>query len=504
MRRIGNIQVPDWFTAHDARVLGRLRTGMAKDSDIAETSPTFRPIARRIHAAPLADRESVTDDWLRDCSDAEAIRRAVIAIDPAEPVPAPVSLPVAMAVPESDRSPPARVAANLSTPASTTTTTPTMTPKSNPDTRDDDDEGPVACLVCAADIQPLNVEWLWSGRVPLGMLTMFAGDPKLGKSYVTLSMAAAVSRGEPMPFGEVPDGPASTIILSAEDDSARTIVPRLNAAGADLRRIHVLESIKLSKDRHATPNLSADLAVIEKAAADLQDCRLILIDPISSYLGGIDDYRNADLRMVLSPLSDMAERLRAAVVMVSHLSKGTGSNGKHRVMGSIAYVGVCRANFLFVRDPTDPTGRRVLFCDNGGNLAPTAPTLAYTIETRERGIRVEFLNEPVAITTEQALADEVQGGLDPNHAPELRESERWLKEILSAGPLPTKELEESAKKCGFTLRMLKRAKSAAKVISVRQGFGREARWVWKLYDPAEPLQCLPIEDQIAAIGDATL
>ena len=51
-----------------------------------------------------------------------------------------------------------------------------------------------ARLTCASDVEPREVEWLWEGRVPLGMITMFAGDPKLGKSLVTLAMAAAVSR----------------------------------------------------------------------------------------------------------------------------------------------------------------------------------------------------------------------------------------------------------------------------------------------------------------------
>ena len=40
------------------------------------------------------------------------------------------------------------------------------------------------------------MEWLWRGRIPLGMLTMFAGDPKLGKSYFTLTLAAAEDRLE--------------------------------------------------------------------------------------------------------------------------------------------------------------------------------------------------------------------------------------------------------------------------------------------------------------------
>ena len=64
---------------------------------------------------------------------------------------------------------------------------------------DDSEKEPEARvrLTCAVDLEPREVEWLWAGRVPLGMITMFAGDPKLGKSFVTLAMAAALSRGCP-------------------------------------------------------------------------------------------------------------------------------------------------------------------------------------------------------------------------------------------------------------------------------------------------------------------
>ncbi len=230
-----------------------------------------------------------------------------------------------------------------------------------------------ARLTCAVDLKPCAVEWLWSGRVPLGMITMFAGDPKLGKSYVTLAMAAALSRGLPLPMSDRPDRPGSTILMSAEDDPARTIVPRLVAGGADLTKIHILESVILANGSEALPSLRADIDAITAAAARLGDCRLIVIDPVSAYLKGVDDNRNAALRGVLTPLNRLAERLGAAVVLVSHLTKAGSANRKHRVLGSIAYVGACRANHLFVADPDDPTGRRVLMLDNGGNVAPPAP-----------------------------------------------------------------------------------------------------------------------------------
>ena len=156
-------------------------------------------------------------------------------------------------------------------------------------------------LTCAADLEPREVEWLWAGRVPLGMITMFAGDPKLGKSLVTLAMAAAVSRGLPLPMSDVPNEPGSTILMSAEDDPNRTIVPRLEAAGADLSKVHVLESIVLANGFETLPSLRADVDAITAAAFGLGDCRLIVIDPVSAYLKGIDDNRNAALRECSRP-----------------------------------------------------------------------------------------------------------------------------------------------------------------------------------------------------------
>ena len=152
----------------------------------------------------------------------------------------------------------------------------------------------------------------------------------------------------------------------------------LVTGGADLSRIHLLESVILANGAETLPSLRADVDAITAAATNLGDCRLIVIDPVSAYLKGVDDNRNAALRGVLSPLNRLAEQLGAAVVLVSHLTKSGSSNGKHRVLGSIAYVGACRANFLFVADLTDPTGRRVTMLDNGGNIAPPAQVRSLT------------------------------------------------------------------------------------------------------------------------------
>jgi putative DNA primase/helicase len=197
----------------------------------------------------------------------------------------------------------------------------------------------------------------------------------------------------------------------------------------------------------------------------------------------VDDHRNAEVRGILSPLKKMAERLNVAVVLLSHLSKGGSANPQQRVIGSIAYVGACRANFLFVKDREDPTGRRVLMLDNGGNLAQPAPTLAYSIDDRGDGPRVEWLEDSLPITAEEALAADQAACQAVVAAPERREAETWLTDVLSSGPVPAKEVEAAARDAAIARMTLRRAKERLGVVSLRAGFGRDSTCSWRLAEP---------------------
>jgi hypothetical protein len=351
----------------------------------------------------------------------------------------------------------------------------------------------VVKLTPASIISPKIVEWLWRFRVPFGMLTLFAGDPKLGKSFCTLDIAAAVSRGAALPGGDIPDGPGAAVILSAEDDPARTIVPRLRAAGANLSNVHILESIILPGDPHAKdgprpplemlPSLQADLALIERAVTGLGNCRLIIVDPITAYVGAVDDHRNAELRGLLSPLKSLAERLNVAVILVSHLNKAGGINGKHRVQGSVAYVAACRANFLFLRDKDDPTGQRVLLLDNGCNLAPAAPGLAFCVKDRGDGPVVEWFASPVDKNADTALRElaEAQASIErPEQAASRKDCEAFLRECLGNGPTDVRDVEKFATNSGFSRATLYRAKLSLGVTSARSWSEGKVSSTWAL------------------------
>jgi hypothetical protein len=417
--------------------------------DLSRASAAFRPLAERLLAASISERQAIWNDFL-----ARRIGELCRTSPAQEPKPEPVQQRATLPL-QPPATPPAAIAPR---PAAA-------------------ERG--VRITCALQFEPREVEWLWSDRVPLGMITMFAGDPKLGKSFVTLVMAAAVSRGLALPRSNLPSRPASTILMSAEDDPARTIAPRLVAAGADLAKIHVIESVILANGSETLPSLRADVDTISAAAARLGDCRLIVIDPVTAYLKGVDDNRNAMVRGVLSPLRELAERLGAAVVLVSHLTKAASTNGKHRVLGSIAYVGASRANFLFLADPRDPARRRVLMFDNGGNVAPLAPPLAYTIDDQNgQGPRVVWSDEPVAVTVDEALRPRPETPARYEER-ELSDCEQWLQETLAGGPVLAAELRRGCAEAGFALTTLRRARLRIGAVTRREGFGPGSRYFWQ-------------------------
>ncbi len=440
----------------DTSFLARLVNGRIPEErgrrELLGLSPIFQPVAARLLTALPRDRQPIWDDFLAGRLRSDPIGEVALPSGPH------ALATLAETTPPRDRQP-------LSAAPGGSMVEPKRRVR----------------LRCAIDLEPCAVDWLWSGRVPLGMITMFAGDPKLGKSYVTLAMAAALSRGLPLPMSDRPIHPGSTILMSAEDDPDRTIAPRLVAGGADRTKIHVLESVIHENGSEALPSLRTDIDAITAAAARLGDCRLIVIDPVSAYLEGVDDNRNAVLRAVLTPLNRLAERLSAAVVLVSHLTKAGASNRKHRVLGSIAYVGACRANHLFVADSDDPAGRRVLMLDNGGNVAPPAPALAYVIEDRDCGPRIEWCHEPGtgAIDSSPKPAQSAQLHHE-GKAPRHRACDDWLRAFLAEHCRSTTEIFEAASDAGFSKDQVRRAKSRIGAVANRVGFDKDAQWNWGL------------------------
>ncbi len=99
-----------------------------------------------------------------------------------------------------------------------------------------------------SEIEPRKMEYLWKPRLPLGVLTMYDGDPEKAKSTTMLDLAARGSRGREFPDGQRLVEPFKTVILSAEDPADTVIRPRFDEFGGDPSMVAILDSVKQVKN----------------------------------------------------------------------------------------------------------------------------------------------------------------------------------------------------------------------------------------------------------------
>jgi putative DNA primase/helicase len=334
----------------------------------------------------------------------------------------------------------------------------------------------------AANIPPEKVDWLWHGRLARGKHTCFAGEPGTGKSQTSISITATITTAGLWPCGEGVAPLGNVIILSAEDGAADTIVPRLIAAGADCNRVHIVSAVRnLDGKGQRAFNLQTDIELLERKITEIGDIALVIIDPVSSYMGKTDSHKNSEVRGVLEPLSDMADRTRVALLSITHFNK-TGANGTtkamHRFIGSIAFTGAPRTAFACIEDPEDASRRLFLHAKN--NLAAPPQGLAFRLEQTivANGIvasRVAWESEPVTITANEALAAEAAGG-DQRTA--RADAEEFLSAILVSGPMAQKEIKEAVEGAGLAWATVRRAKDRLGIKPHKSGM--DGPWVWAL------------------------
>jgi putative DNA primase/helicase len=326
-----------------------------------------------------------------------------------------------------------------------------------------------------SQVHPEKVRWLWDPRIPLGKLTIFAGDPGKGKSLVTLYVAARLSRGGTFPDG-AHCGVGDSIFLSAEDDAADTIRPRLDAAGADVSRIHRVKAVKVTLSDggagESVFSLERDLEKLDDAIGKIPSTQLLVIDPVSAYMGKIDTHRDAEIRRVLAPLAELASRRGVAVVGIMHLKKGDTS-ALLRVSGSIGFVAAARVVWGFGEDPDAPEIRVMVAVKN--NLAPLGNGLAYRIEATGEVPRIAWQQGIVTLDANAVLS--VERGEHSERGGRLTGAEKWIVDQLERGEeVPVAQIIKEAKKTGFSWRTIERAKKQCAVRSVK----RNGVWCWVL------------------------
>ena len=312
-------------------------------------------------------------------------------------------------------------------------------------------------LIHMEDVVSKEVEWLWYPYIPYGKITIIEGDPGEGKTTLVLKLAAALSRGLPLPCDDDKEyEPIHIIYQTAEDGIEDTIKPRLEKAGADCSMIRVIDEtdkeLSMTDDR-------LEQAIIETKA------RLIILDPIQAYIGAtVDMHRANEIRPVLKHLGIIAEKHNCAIILIGHMNKASGNKAAYRGMGSIDFFAVARSVLLVGRIEGEPNTRAVVQIKN--NLAAFGHPKAFMLS--EMGFH--WLGDY------EITADEVLGGIAPK-ANKLEQAKQMLRELAeTTNMVQSNEVFEMADEQGISKRTMENAK---KELGIRAKKINNS-WYWEL------------------------
>lgn len=314
-------------------------------------------------------------------------------------------------------------------------------------------------MICMNDVEQTEVDWLWYPYIPFGKLTIVQGNPGEGKTFFAMQLAAACTNQKFLPDME-PFEPFNMIFQTAEDGLGDTVKPRLVSAGADLKRVLVIDDsdnpLSLADDR------------IEKAIRE-NNAKLMVIDPLQAFLGAnVDMNRANEVRPIFRKLTDIAQSTGCAIVMIGHLNKASGTQSTYRGLGSIDIAAVVRSILFVGKVKDDPTTRVIVH--EKSSLAPPGQALAFSLGD-QKGFRWIGAYD---ISAEDLLA----GGEGTKAELKQEQAMKLIYEFLSDGrEASVAEINKEAIERGISERTVRMVRNSMKEKLESERRGKDW-WIW--------------------------
>lgn len=333
-------------------------------------------------------------------------------------------------------------------------------------------------LLRASDVEPRAIDWLWPHWLAAGKLHILAGSPSTGKTTLALALAAVVSNGGTWPDGTRMHDRGNVLIWSGEDDIDDTLVPRLLACGADLQRVFFVSAVMQGgQQRPFDP--ANDLPALAVQAREIGGVRLLIVDSVVSVVAG-DAHRNNEVRRALQPLVDLATEHGAAVLGISHFTKGTkGQDPLERVNGSLAFGALAR--IVFATAVVPETGQW-MFVRAKNNIGPSDGGFEYAVEEHTVCGKVA--------TTRLVWGEALEGDAreliaDAESEPDAKGKSAvdfWLHNLLTTnGEMNSKGVVAAGEAAGYSKRTIYNARKRLGISTRTTGFGAEKQAIWSLH-----------------------
>lgn len=303
-------------------------------------------------------------------------------------------------------------------------------------------------LTTAAEI--LNTEykpirWAVPNLIPEG-LTVFAGNPKVGKSWCALDLAVTIGIGG-YAFGNIEVEKGSTLYLAYEDTQPR-IKSRLLAMGItneDLEDSNITISTQFPKQEEG------GLEYIALYLDEHPDTRLVIIDTLEKFRKPTPN-RNIykEEYQTLSEIKAIADKYHVAIMVIHHFNKGMASDWINKVSGTNAIAGAADTIIALQRDRVS----------DGLTEGMSAVLHITSRMCEERDLALKFENFRWNIT----------GKVEKKHSEDEQLIIDFLKEKGTQGATPKEIAEEIS--CNYHSLKTRIRKLTLEGITLKLGYGK--------------------------------
>lgn len=272
------------------------------------------------------------------------------------------------------------------------------------------------------------IRWIVPGYLPEGM-TVLAGAPKLGKSWLALGWMVSVASGD-ITMGSIACEQGDVLGLMLEDNERR-----LQRRLLQMRLDSLPDRLTLVTE---WPKLDDGCCEeIEAWIADVENPRLVVVDVFARVRGDKgreasydEDYRQAAM------LQSIASRHNLALVAIHHTRKMAADDAFDEVSGTRGLTGAADSALVVRRDPGT---KQVVLYGRGRDLEEVETAIEFDKETGAWSVLGEAWQ--VADTIERREIQQVLGrSVDPMTPTEI--GERLGKSRQNIQKMLTKMLED--------------------------------------------------------------
>jgi putative DNA primase/helicase len=321
----------------------------------------------------------------------------------------------------------------------------------------------------ATSIKAEPMTWLWKDRIPDGAITWIVGQPGNAKSLLTIEVVACATTGKQWPDG-TPNtmGAVKVLMFCGEDDLAKTVVPRLMAAGADLTKVRFLDrrsfrgTVGDSKVPGRSIDLDQDMETLLGMLKANPDVKLLVADPITGIFGSKKIGKDEEVNPILEELVDLCKVTGLTFLGVSHTPKRTTNSSIEKISGGSSVAGKCRAAFMLSGDPDSDDKHDHVMTLIKGNLTGNQSGMKYrtvAAEVEADGVTIPIVKISWGETTDM-IADDVLAAQNSKKDERDRQQDKceaFLRTFLAKGPQRSPEVYDAAKQLGFGDTTVRRA-----------------------------------------------